>query len=339
MSSAVPAWRGDMATLAAELRASRGIAHKRDIQLVATRLPLAPDRIRLGDDCAAIPDGDGYLLFAIEGFLNEFVEAEPWFAGWCGIMVNVSDIYAMGGRPIGVVDAVWSRDGERARPILDGLLTAARAYEVPLLGGHTNCRNERGEQLSVAIIGRARRLLTSFDAQPGDHLVAAIDLRGRYREPYAYWDASTGTEVDHARLRGDLELLPVLAEAGLCRAAKDISMGGLAGTALMLLECSNLGAVIDVAAVPRPPSAALSRWLCSFPSYGFLLAVAGSNVAAVCDHFRRRDIACADIGICDGSGLVRITEGGGPSAMLWDLRQEPLIGMGVDGRGGRETPA
>jgi AIR synthase-related protein len=318
----------DVAALAAELRVSRGIAHKRDIQGVAALLPLAPESIRLGDDCAAIPDGEGHLLFAIEGFLNEFVAAEPWFAGWCGVMVNVSDIAAMGGRPLGVVDAVWSRDGERARPIVEGLGAAAKAYGVPLLGGHTNSRNDRGEQLSVAILGRARRLLTSFDARPGDHLLAAIDLRGRYHEPYAYWDASTGA-ADRGRLRADLEILPLLAEAGLCRAAKDISMGGLAGTLLMLLECSGLGATVDVAAVPRPPEADLLRWLCSFPSYGFLLAAPPGNVASICDRFRRRDIACEDIGVCDASGVVRISDGDGPSAVFWDLRHEPLIGMGA----------
>ncbi len=322
----------DIEALAAELRASRGIAHKRDIQRVAALLPPAPGRIRLGDDCAAIPDGEGYLLFAIEGFLNEFVAAEPWFAGWCGVMVNVSDICAMGGRPVGVVDAVWSRDGERARPILEGLSAAAKAYDVPLLGGHTNSRNDRGEQLSVAILGRARRLLTSFDAKPGDHLLAAIDLRGRYHEPYAYWDASTGA-ADGGRLRGDIDLLPQIAEAGLCRAAKDISMGGLAGTLLMLLECSGLGAAVDVAAVPRPPDADLSRWLGSFPSYGFLLAVPEAHVPSIRDRFRRRDIACEDIGVCDASGVVKISNGDGPPAVFWDLRREPLIGMGAAAMG------
>jgi AIR synthase-related protein len=317
----------DVEALAAELRTSRGIAHKRDIQSVSAELPLLAGRTRLGDDCAAIPDGDGHLLFAIEGFLNEFVAAEPWFAGWCGVMVNVSDIAAMGGRPIGVVDAVWSRDWARAQPLLEGLRAASIAYGVPLLGGHTNCRNAGGEQLSVAILGRAGRLLTSFDAAAGDHLVVAIDLRGRYHEPYAYWDASTAAADDGARLRGDLDILPQLAEAGLSRAAKDISMGGLAGTLLMLLECSGLGATVDVAAVPRPPEAPLARWLASFPSYGFLLAVPPPQVAAVCGRFRRRDIACADVGLCDASGVVRISAGG-PPAVFWDLRHEPLIGMG-----------
>jgi uncharacterized protein len=328
MSAATPRRALDLAALATELRASRGIAHKRDIAAIATPLSLPAAPVRVGDDCAAIPDGDGYLLFAIEGFINEFVEAEPWFAGWCGIMVNVSDIYAMGGRPAGVVDALWSRNGARAQPLLEGLAAAAKAYGVPVVGGHTNCQSPRGEQLSVAIIGRARQLLTSFDAQPGDRLVAAIDLRGRYREPHPYWDASTSAPRDGERLRGDLEILPQLAEAGLCRAAKDISMGGLAGTALMLLECSTLGAVIDVTAVPRPRAAPLARWLSSFPSYGFLLAVPGANVGAVCDRFHERGIAAADIGLCDASGVVRLAEGGDTSAMFWDLRQEPLLGIG-----------
>src|ERR1700722_6545852 len=173
-----------ISALAERLRRSSGIAAKSDIATVARSLGLSGDDvIPVGDDCAAIPDGDGYLLFAIEGFINGFVAAAPWFAGWCGGMVNVSDVAAMGGRPVAVVNAVWA-DGEAgAEPVLAGMRAAAEAFGVPIAGGHTNLRNDRG-QLSVAIIGRARRLLTSFDAQPGDRLVAAIDLRGRYREPF-----------------------------------------------------------------------------------------------------------------------------------------------------------
>ena len=110
--------QSSLADIAAFVRASRGVAHKRDIDAVMRTLGNQPqlaqagDAIAVGDDSAAIPDGDGYLLFAIEGFINEFVEKEPWFAGYCGVMVNVSDIYAMGGRPLAVVDALWSRDGD-----------------------------------------------------------------------------------------------------------------------------------------------------------------------------------------------------------------------------------
>ncbi|MFT9258771.1 MAG: AIR synthase related protein, partial [Acetobacter sp.] len=94
----------DLATLLATLRHSRALAGKQDIAEAAAILqPASPDAIRLGDDCAAIPDGDGYLLLASEGFQDSFVRAMPWFAGYCGVMVNVSDIAAMGGRPVAVV--------------------------------------------------------------------------------------------------------------------------------------------------------------------------------------------------------------------------------------------
>jgi AIR synthase-related protein len=322
----------NLALLAAQLRESRGFAHKRDIDGVvsalAQALPSGMDSLAagvpVGDDCAAIADGDGYLLFAIEGFLNEFVAAEPWFAGYCGVMVNVSDIAAMGGRPTAVVDALWSRDNDHARPMLEGMAAAAAKYGVPIVGGHSNTRNDRS-QLSVAILGRARRLLTSFDALPGDRLLYAIDLRGRYREPYPYWDASTSAPPQ--RLRGDIELLPRLAEAGLCRAGKDVSMGGVIGTALMLLECSGLGATIDVPAIPRPADAPLLRWLTSFPSFGYLLSVRPSNVPAVVAHFAARDIACAVIATADDSQTVHLADGAGRE-LLWDFGASPLIGCG-----------
>ena len=152
----------------------------------STRLGLGSRHaaVPVGDDCAAIPDGDGHLLLAIEGFLDSFVAADPYFAGYCGIMVNLSDVAAMGGRPLAVVDALWSRDAAAADPILAGLSDAAALYGVPVVGGHTNTRADAGN-LAVAVLGRAGpRLLTSFDAAPGDDLVAAIDLRGRFRDPH-----------------------------------------------------------------------------------------------------------------------------------------------------------
>ena len=313
-----------LADLVATLRQGRGLAHKTDIAAVLAALP---DGATLGDDCAAIPDGDGYLLFAIEGFLNELVASEPWFAGWCGIMVNLSDIYAMGGRPIAVVDALWS-DGEAAGlEVLAGLAAASRAYGVPIVGGHSNSRNDRG-QLAVAVLGRANRLLSGFVARPGDRLLLAIDLRGRYREPNPYWDAST--DAPPARLRGDLELLPAIAEAGLCGAGKDISMAGIVGTALMLLECSGLGGVIEVAAIPRPGGVPLTRWLASFPSFGFLLSVAEAHVEAVTVQFAGRGIACAAIGVADASGVLRLRDGT-EEIPFWDLGMTPLTGRRAAG--------
>ncbi|MGI4862117.1 MAG: sll0787 family AIR synthase-like protein [Janthinobacterium lividum] len=352
-----------LVALARQVRDARGVAHKRDIAAVVDRLGRLeaggmagaaraglPERtegaggfdggggngdgtvapaVPIGDDCAAWADGDGFLLFAIEGFVNAFVEAEPRFAGYCGVMVNVSDIYAMGGRPIAVVDALWSRPGDAATPILDGLAQAARVYGVPIVGGHSNRQCDR-EQLSVAILGRATRLLSSFAARPGEHLVAVIDLRGGFHEPFPYWDASSGAPA--ARLRADLDILPQLAESGLCRAAKDISMAGIVGTALMFAECSACGLAIDVDAIPRPSQVPIARWLDIFPSYGFLLAVDDAALPAVLAAFAQRELAVAAIGRFDASRAVRLRAGNAgdaaAEATVWDFTQEALIGCG-----------
>ena len=315
-------------SLAHALRDSTGVAHKRDIAGTVSALGIADPQapVLVGDDCAAIRDGDGWLLFAIEGFLNEFVSAEPWFAGWCGVMVNVSDIYAMGGRPLAVVDALWSQDSEHAAPVLAGMAAASRTYRVPVVGGHSNHRSDR-QQLSAAIIGRAQRLLTSFDARAGDVLLAAIDLRGHYRAWFSNWDACSGVEA--LRLRGDLEVLPQLAEKGFCKAAKDISQAGVLGTLLMLLECSGVGATINLRAVPAPPEVPPARWLLqTFPSYGFLLSVAPTHVAAVMSRFAAREIACAPIGLCEPHRQLRLRDGA-DEIVAWDFASEPLIGCGA----------
>ena len=90
-----------LAELTLSIKSSLELAHKRDIAEVMKLLPNfaawhSGAAIAIGDDCAAIPDGNGFLLLATEGFLNDFVATQPWFAGYCGVMVNVSDIYAMG---------------------------------------------------------------------------------------------------------------------------------------------------------------------------------------------------------------------------------------------------
>ncbi|MFM0439963.1 sll0787 family AIR synthase-like protein [Paraburkholderia strydomiana] len=319
--------------LVERLRESRGFRHKTDIAGVvaslASRLPNGTrdlaQAVAVGDDCAAIADGDGYLLFAIEGLVSDFVETMPWFAGYSSVMVNISDVYAMGGRPLAVVDALWSDGLESAEQILAGMAAASSAYGVPVVGGHSNTRSAE-PQLAVSILGRARALLSSFNARPGDSLVMAVDLRGRFEDPYPFWNASVGAPAE--RLRDDLELLPQLAESGLCDAAKDISMAGVLGTSLMLLECSGVGARIDLDAIPRPDGVDFERWLSAFPSYGFLLSVRDEHVDEVHACFAQRGLACATIGSVDASREVVLTQQG-DSALLWNFRESAFIGAPV----------
>jgi uncharacterized protein len=310
--------------LAREARESHGLSAKAEIGAVAERLGLNGSEISVGDDCAAIPDGEGHLLFAIEGFINSFVAADPWFAGWCGVMVNVSDIASMGGWPIAVVDAIWAAGEPAAEKILDGMKAASAAYATPIVGGHSNLHTAQS-QLAMAIIGRAgKQLLTSFDARPGDVLIAATDHRGAYREPFDNWQAALA--APHERLRADLALLPQIASQRLAHAAKDISQGGIPGTAAMLAECSGVGIDLDVEAIDPPPGVPLSRWLKTFPSFGFLLATEPSRADALISVFRERDLDASVIGRVNAGSEVALVAGA-RRAVIRDWRQERLLGF------------
>jgi selenophosphate synthetase-related protein len=174
------------------------------------------------------------------------------------------------------------------------MAAASRAYGVPVVGGHTTHIAGGSAYLAAAVLGKASRLLTSFDARPGDDLVIAVDLRGRWRREKPFWNASV--DAPSERLRGDLALLPALAENGLCAAGKDISNGGIVGTLAMLLECSRVGAELWLDQLPRPVDVDLMRWLIAFPSFGYVLSIRPENTARVVAHFTARDIACAPVG-------------------------------------------
>lgn len=328
-----------LAALARELAGSAAFEAKRDIASVAACIEAAPaavghwrsrpERIWIGDDTAAIPDGDGYLLLAAEGILPGFLARDPWFAGFSAVMVNVSDVAAMGGHPLAVVDVYFQSVDAPAKAVLAGMRAACEAFRVPLVGGHTTRQAAGPDALAVAILGRAEHLLTSSGARPGDDLVYAVDLRGRYREPFPFFDAATGGSSD--RLCADLALLGALAAIGGVRACKDVSNAGIAGTTLMLLEASRAGGVIDLDALPRPPGVAIERWLASFPSYGFVLAVDPARTRDVIQRVSARELACARIGGVDDTRALRLTSGGS-SAVLWDLGARGFTGFAAEAR-------
>ena len=315
-----------LGSLIAHLHQSLGILHKQDIQTAAHYL--GSSLISLGDDCAAIPDANGYLLLASEGILPAFLEAEPWFAGWCAVMVNVSDIAAMGGRAIAVVDTLWSQSTEITQPIWEGMKAAASAYNVPIVGGHTNCHSPYNA-LSVAILGRATHLITSFNARSGDVLLVIIDFQGEFYHRFPFWNAAT--TADPVQLQKKLEILPYLSEAGLCDAGKDISMGGIVGTLLMLLETSNCGAVLNLDAIAPPDNIPLEQWLLSFPSYGFLLSVRPEKVASVQACFHEQNLVCSAVGTVEEHHQL-VLKLGNESAVFWDISTRSLMGFSAEGK-------
>jgi uncharacterized protein len=206
------------------------------------------------------------------------------------------------------------------------MVAASQAFNVPIVGGHTSCHSPYAA-LSVAILGRATALITSFSAQPGDVLLHVVDMQGKMHPQYPFWNAATEANCD--RLRTNLELLatPQLAEAGLCDTGKDISMGGIVGTTLMLLETSGCGAVLDLSAIAPPPGVELLPWLLSFPSYGYLLSVRSEVVGQIQPLFHNRGLWCNPVGTIT-KGKTLTLQLGEASLCFWDFATESLTGFG-----------
>ncbi|MEM8953687.1 MAG: sll0787 family AIR synthase-like protein [Verrucomicrobiota bacterium] len=301
-----------LSNLAVNLSKHPAVVEKARISYAYTPATHSAGGVPLGDDCAAIPDpeGNGYLLFAAEGMLPSFVQDDPWFAGYSAVMVNLSDVAAMGGRPLAITDVLWTPSEDLSLSVWEGLTAASSAYGVPIVGGHTTrITPENSAGLAAAVLGRGgENLITSFDARPGDRLVIAIDMAGDFRNDKPFWNASTTTPS--ARLRAELELLPILAEAKLCRAGKDISNGGISGTLAMLCASSSVGVTLDLDHLPIPPATPWERWLTSFPSYGYLLAVPPDHVKKTKKLFSQSEITITECGFFDDQHSLRLRSGG-----------------------------
>ena len=305
----------DLAHLAAAIRAAPGLQAKRELRLL-DRLPFALD----GDDAAVVAHGDGRLVLCGEAIAPALLAADPFAAGAAAVATNVADVRAMGGRPLALVDTLISPDRAHAERVLDGLAWAAERLGVPVVGGHLTLGAPAA--LSAFCTGTVTTPLRAAPRGPGDVLLGAFCLEGgdRGHDPPIF---SSLRDRDPAQLREDGEALVEVAERGLCHAARDVSMPGVAGSLLQLLELAGCGATLDVDRLPRPDGVALERWLVTFPSFGFVLAAAPEHVEAACAAFARRDLACAPCGTFDDSRVLRLA-GGGESAEVWDLAAEPL---------------
>lgn len=307
----------DLDALAARLRGFAGLRSKQALGLVHG----LPGRDG-GDDAALVPHGDGFLVLCAEAISPEFLNADPFAAGVAALVTNVSDVRAMGGRPVALVDTLVSPDEEHAAQVLDGLAWASRLFEVPVVGGHLTLGHPPA--LSAACTGTARRPLRAASAQAGDVLLAAFCLDGRYRGEAPVFTSLRDRLPE--LLRDDGEALVEVAEEGLCHAARDVSMPGVAGSLLQLVELAGCGATLDVERVPRPPGVDLARWLETFPSFGFVLAATAETAAAACEAFTRRGLACAACGSFDAGRRLQLRSGDA-RATVWDLAAEPLTGL------------
>jgi selenophosphate synthetase-related protein len=314
----MPPYVSDLDEAVRTIREAPGLASKRHLDVLG-RFGSSVD----GDDAAAIPRGDGFLLVGGEAIWPPLLEADPFAAGAAAAVTSVSDIRAMGGRPLALVDTVVARDREQAERVIDGLAWGADLMGTPVAGGHLTVGG--APSLSIFATGEARVLLRASAARPGDALLAAFCLDGEYRGDAPFFSSLRSRSPE--ALREDGEALAEVAERGLCHAARDVSMPGVAGSLIQLLELAGCGAHLDLDRLPRPRGVSLEKWLVTFPSFGFVLAAPRERAAEACAAFTRRGLACAECGRFTEERRLTVATGA-DAGVAWDLEAEALTGLG-----------
>ncbi|QCB47339.1 thiamine-phosphate kinase [Hydrogenophaga sp. PAMC20947] len=219
----------------------------------------------VGDDCALLSPTPGHQIAISSDMLvsgRHFLpDVAPAALGHKALAVNLSDLAAMGARPLGFtlalalpqVDDTWLSE------LAQGLFSLADAQRCPLVGGDTT----RGPlNLCITVFGEVPpgSALRRSAARVGDDIYVSGDLGGACLA-LSWLQSPTGAPQEAlARLRERLERPTprvALGQAllGVARAAIDIS-DGLAGDLGHLLRASGVGGELVLEALPQPDAVA-----------------------------------------------------------------------------------
>ncbi|MGF6182464.1 thiamine-monophosphate kinase [Massilia sp. UYP32] len=230
--------------------------------------PGRPDvALGIGDDCALLAPTPGRQIAISSDMLVEdrhfFAGADPFMLGHKALAVNLSDLAAMGARPVAFTLALALPRADEAW--LDGfsrgLFALADEHGCELIGGDTTkgplniCITVFGETVPGHALRRAH-------ARPGDDIWisgtlgdARLALAGYWKEvelsPEAHAQAAPRLHMPTPRVALGL----ALAAAPIAHAALDIS-DGLVGDLGHILAASSVGATLDVDALPEGPALA-----------------------------------------------------------------------------------
>ncbi len=219
-------------------------------------LPVDPD-ILVGhegmDDAAVYRISDDLAVAGTLDFFTPIVD-DPATFGAIAATNAISDIYAMGGRPMfALAIAAYPKDGDLAvlGEILRGGAEVAAAHGCPVLGGHSI--DDAEPKYGLAVIGTVSpaRMMTNAAGQPGDVLVLTKPLGTGIAVAAAKADAPG--PVHALAVAQMLQSNRAAAEAALevgIRCATDVTGFGLLGHLRELTAASGVGAVVRVDRVP-----------------------------------------------------------------------------------------
>ena len=253
--------------------------------------------IDIGDDASAIDIGNNQvMLIAADGIWGDIMNVNPYWAGYCSVLVNVNDIAAMGGKPLAMVNIMSISNDEIYEDLLSGIRDGCLKFKVPMVGGHLHPDGEV-DSLGVAIVGIAQKdkIITSFGAEVGDKVIVAIDLDGKPHEMFSLnWD--TTYDKDAQLVQDQITAVQYLAEHDCIKSGKDISNPGILGTLEMLLETSNKGAVVNLEDIPRNESVEWVDWLRSYPGSGFVFTATEDKCDFIKQYLAKYSIEAEVVG-------------------------------------------
>jgi putative methanogenesis marker protein 2 len=303
-------------TIAKVVRDYEGVRRKHAIGEMVRALKIdAPHVVAsFGEDAAVIEHNNEALLLAADGIWSRLMEADPYWAGYCSVLVNIHDIAAMGGHPIAMVDIFSIAKTTIQELVVKGMHDASAQFGVPIVGGHMH-PDAPYSVIDVSILGSADldSVIYSHTAQEGDSILAAIDLSGRVHPSCMLnWDSVTMKSAKEVRMQ--IAVMEEIGKRHLVTAGKDISNPGLIGTLGMLLEVSGKGAVIDIGLLPMPDLAAnnmtFEQWVRMYPGMGFILTSKKEHVNELIRLFAGVGMTAREIGIVNDTRELMITYDG-----------------------------
>jgi putative methanogenesis marker protein 2 len=322
----------ELSELVKSLQSFKGVSRKNSIEKVTKTLGdvynITGDvLLDFGDDASAIDIGDNQVvLLAADGIWGDLMNVDPYWAGYCAVLVNVNDIAAMGGKPIAMVNIMAVNNDEIYEDILSGIVDGCRKFNVPMVGGHLHPDAEYNS-LDVAIAGIASKdsLITSSGANVGDKVLVAIDTDGRqYPGIPLNWD--TTYEKDAKLVQDQIKIMQKIAEEHLPSAGKDISNPGTLGTLEMLLEASGVGASVELEKIPRNEDVDWDMWLRAYPGAAFVMTAPEENAQAIIDALSPYSFEVAVIGDVIEEKKLYLSSGD-EKLVLFDQNSNPVLVM------------
>ena len=205
-----------------------------------------------GDDAAAVRIDGGMAVLSTADFFTPVVDdAYDW--GRIAAANALSDIYAMGGRPILAINLVgWPRDTlptELLREVLRGGLDVAALAGCPVAGGHSIDDPEPKYGMAVTGLAEPERLLRNSSAKAGMPLSLSKPLGvGVLNNRHKATGVVFPQAVESMVALNDRASRNALA-AGVV-AATDVTGFGLLGHLYKMVRASGVSAVVDAASMP-----------------------------------------------------------------------------------------